>query len=148
MKKIICIALTAMALILTGSSARDAFCAGHGDGHGGGGYAGHGGGWHGGYGGHGDRVGVGVFVGPGWGGWGPWWWGSYYPYYPYYPYYGAPPVAVQQQPETYIQETPQAEEPSYWYFCPDPKGYYPYVKKCPKGWLKVVPSPTPGEEEE
>ena len=53
MKKIICIALTAMALILTGSSGRDAFCAGHGgDGRGGGGYAGHGGGWHGGYGGH------------------------------------------------------------------------------------------------
>jgi len=91
---------------------------------------------------HGGHGGVGVFIGPGWG---PGWWG---PYYPYYPYYAAPPVVIQQQPDTYIQQTPQAEEPSYWYFCKDPKGYYPYVKKCPKGWLKVVPSPTSGGEEE
>jgi hypothetical protein len=134
MKKSICILLAAMALIMAGSSPGHAFRGGHG-GHGG--YGGHG--W---YGGHG---GVGVYVGPGWG---PGWWGSYYPYYPYYPYYAAQPVVIEQEPDTYIQQPPPADEPSYWYFCPDPKGYYPYVKKCPKGWLRVVPSPTPGEEEE
>ena len=124
MKKLICIALAALALTLAGSSPGLAF--------------------HGGHGGHG---GVGVWIGPGWGPgwWGPGWWG---PYYPYYPYYEAPPAVIQQQPDTYIQQAPQAEEPSYWYFCKDPKGYYPYVKKCPTGWQKVVPSPTPDEDKE
>jgi hypothetical protein len=118
MRKLIFTALAALALIMAGSSPGQAF--------------------------RGDHVGVVVGVGPGW--WGPGW-GPYYPY-PYYPYYAAPPVVVQQQPDTYIQQAPQAEEPSYWYFCKDPKGYYPYVKKCPTGWQKVVPSPTPDEDKE
>lgn len=91
----------------------------------------------------GGRVGVGVFIDPGW--WGPRWWGPY-PYYS--PYYYAPPVVVQQPPEIYVQPAPQAEEPRYWYFCPDPQGYYPDVKRCPKGWLKVVPPAEAPEGEE
>lgn len=88
-----------------------------------------------------------VWIGPGWGGWGPWWWGA--PAYPYYdarayPYYDdydwAPPVANQ---ERYEQPAPQREEQSYWYFCPDSRNYYPYVKKCPSGWLKVIPADAP-----
>lgn len=98
---------------------------------------------HGGHGGHGGgHVGIGLYVGPGW--WGPGWWGP--PYYPYYPYYPQPPVIVQPPPEVYVQPEPQ--EPSYWYFCPDPQGYYPYVKRCPKGWMKVVPHANPPEGEE
>jgi len=135
MKKIICIALAATALIVAGASTGDAFRGGHG---------GHG--WHGGRGGH---FGVGLFIGPGWG---PGWWGGpyypSYPYYPYYPYYTAPPVVIEKEPDTYIQKAPQDEKPVYWYFCPDPEGYYPYVKKCPKGWQKVLPEPVPEEEEE
>jgi hypothetical protein len=89
---------------------------------------------------------VGFYVGPGW--WGPGWWGYGYPYYPYYPYYPSPPAIV-QQPEVYVQQpTPQAETQSYWYFCPDPQGYYPDVKKCPKGWMKVVPPANGPEGEE
>ena len=81
-------------------------------------------------------------------GWGyPYWWDySYYPYYypysyPYYdPYYyggyGEPPVPPQAV-------TPPAEsrqqQPSYWHFCRNPEGYYPYVKECPGGWMTVVP---------
>jgi hypothetical protein len=94
-------------------------------------------------GGHGDRgghfghrdghVGIGLFVGPGW--WWPGWWDPY----PYYPYYPSPPVIVQQPPDVYVQPAPQAVEPHYWYYCPEPQGYYPYVKKCPKGWMKVIP---------
>ena len=53
--------------------------------------------------GHG-HVGVGVFVGPGWG------WP--YPYYPY-PYYYEPPVIVEQEPDIYIYQAPQKEEPYY-----------------------------------
>ena len=91
--------------------------------------------------GHGSRVGVSLWLGPGWG---PGWWGPYYypSYYPYYP--TEPPMVIQQQPEAYVQPAPEAEEQqSYWYYCKDPQGYYPYVRQCPSGWMKVVPSPPP-----
>ncbi len=133
MKKLVFVALAATALIVAGASPSDAF-------------RGHGG--HGGHFGHGGHVGVGVVIGPGW--YDPWWGWPYYPYYPYYPYnypYYTPPVIVEQEPQTYIQKSPQTDESGYWYFCPGPKGYYPYVKKCPKGWLKVVPPGEPDEEE-
>jgi hypothetical protein len=95
-----------------------------------------------------------VFVGPsiGWGypGWywrgpvGGWPYAYPYPYpYPYsspYPYY-APPPAVMQQPPVYSE--PEQQQPYYWYYCQDPQGYYPYVKSCPGGWMKVVPNTTP-----
>ena len=80
-------------------------------------------------------------------GWGyPYWWG--YPYYPYpypYPYYdpyyyggyGQPPVPPQGV--TPPSQSGQ-QQPSYWYFCQNPEGYYPYVKNCPGGWMAVVPS--------
>jgi hypothetical protein len=79
----------------------------------------------------------GVFVGPGW--WGP------YPYYPYYPYYSSPPVIIEQPSELYVQPTPQAEAPSYWYYCKELQGYYPYVDRCPNGWMRVVPPADPPE---
>ncbi|HAM52592.1 MAG TPA: hypothetical protein DCP92_18540 [Nitrospiraceae bacterium] len=85
-----------------------------------------------------------VWVGPGWG---PWWGPAYYPYSygPYYPYYSPPPYAAQQQSQVYVQQTQQPEEQSYWYFCTNPQGYYPYIKQCPKGWLKVVPPSAPDQ---
>jgi hypothetical protein len=80
----------------------------------------------------------GLWVGPGW--------IEPYPYYsyPYYPYYREPPIIV-QQPDVYVQPAPApTQQPTYWYYCKDPQGYYPYVKQCPTGWLKVVPAP-PGQ---
>jgi len=63
------------------------------------------------------------------------------PWYPSVYYYGAPPVVIEQPPAVY-EET--RESPSqYWYYCQDPQGFYPYVKNCPGGWLKVVPEATP-----
>ncbi len=122
MKKIICTLLAVAGLILMCSLP---------------GYAGHGGHVH---------FSGSVWIGPGWG-WDPWW-GPAYPYY-YYPDYATPPVLVQQPPEEYIQQpAQQSEEPSYWYYCQDSKGYYPYVKRCPSGWLKVAPSPAPQDEGE
>jgi hypothetical protein len=117
--------------------------------HGGGGYRGGGGHHH-----HhgGTRWTVGVNFGfPGyWGGyWGGWpWYGpaySYYPY-PYYPAYYPAPVAVPQQPTTYIEQpAPQAQQQQaptgYWYYCADPGAYYPYIKECPAGWQRVAPQP-------
>jgi hypothetical protein len=99
-----------------------------------GGHGGHGGGVeHGGHGGHegrhGGHFGLDVLIGPEW-------WG------PAYPYYEEPPVVIQQQ-EPEIYEAPA--EPSYWYYCRNPQGYYPYVKQCPNGWMKVVPSSPPGQ---
>jgi hypothetical protein len=87
--------------------------------------------------------------------WGPhpWWGPRYYwggpvvlgPWYPYYypsPYYPAPPVVVQQEPPVYTGPAP-AQADYYWYYCQNPPGYYPYVKTCPGGWMKVVPQTTP-----
>lgn len=98
------------------------------------GYGGHGGG------GYGPHVGIGLWLGPGW--WPGWWGPHYYPSY-YYPYYQEPPIVIQQQPEEYEQPAPQEGQPVYWYFCKEPQGYYPYVKQCPSGWMKVVPTPPP-----
>jgi len=99
-----------------------------------GGHGGHGGHSHGGHGGS-----VGVVISPGW-------WGYSYPYYPYYPYYpdyAQPPVVIRESPDLYVQPAPQSDETGYWYYCPDSRGYYPDVKKCPQGWLKVVPPAEP-----
>lgn len=116
MKKGICLAFTVLILVFASAlpaHARD----GHERGHGGFVFRG------------------GVWIGP----WGPWWGPPYYPYYPYYP---EPPV--QEQPPVYVQPPAQSEEEQYyWYYCTNPQGYYPYVKECPNGWMKVVPSPVP-----
>jgi hypothetical protein len=110
---------------------------GHGGYHGSANYYGHGG-----NNGHGNSYSFGIGITPGWGGWGPGWWGPpAYPYYPYYPYYPAPPVVIQQQPQAYAQQNQQ--ESDYWYYCQNPQGYYPYVKSCPGGWMKVVPDTVP-----
>lgn len=73
-----------------------------------------------------------VWVGPGWVP-GPF-------YYPPYYAYPQPPVVV-QQPNVYLQQPSAPQEQTYWYYCKDSQAYYPYVKECPSGWMKVVPSP-------
>ena len=85
-----------------------------------------------GYGGYG-------FGGYGWGGYG-------YPFYYPRAYYYPPTVIVPTTPPVYIQQQAQPVQPqtSYWYYCQNPDGYYPYVKNCPGGWLQVAPQP-PGE---
>ena len=75
----------------------------------------------------------GLWIGPVW---------EPYPYY-YYPYYAEPRIII-ERPRTdyYVQPVPERqEEPVYWYYCRKPEGYYPYVKQCPDGWMKVVPAP-------
>jgi hypothetical protein len=61
-------------------------------------------------------------------------------YYRYYPY-PAPVVQVPAQ-EIYVQPAPQ-QPAGYWYYCQEAGAYYPYVRQCPNGWMKVVPSPPP-----
>ena len=77
--------------------------------------------------------------------------GRYWPYYGgYSPYHGSygggyggsyPPVRyIQQQGGAQATTKPQA---NYWHYCSNPKGYYPHVKKCPDGWMQVVPQLSP-----
>ena len=112
---------------------------GHSGGHGGS-HGGQGGGHHGGF-GHGH--GHGFFGGFGYDWWGyPYWWD--YPYYPYdypyyYPYYDPYYYGVYGEPPVPPPSESAQQQPSLWRFCQDPEGYYPYVKNCPAGWLKVVP---------
>ena len=78
-----------------------------------------------------------VFIGSGfW--WGlPWWWGPAYPYYP------TPSAVLQEAPIVYIHQDPAPQEPYYFYYCPNPAGYYPYIKDCPPGWMTVLPPADP-----
>ena len=105
---------------------------GHHDGYG----SHHHGGWYGGWGyGYYPRGywwGPGIFAYPGWG------WPYSYPYF--YRSYQAPPQVVEQPPE---YDEPEQQQPDYWYYCQNPKGYYPYIKSCPGGWMQVVPNGTP-----
>lgn len=95
----------------------------------------------------GPRYNVGVYFGPGvWGAAYPWFYPPYPYYYPAYTY--APPVVtvVPNSPPTYIEKGAQAQasEPSdssWWYFCREANGYYPYVRQCPGGWERVSPQP-------
>ncbi|HUB94545.1 MAG TPA: hypothetical protein VL993_01420 [Stellaceae bacterium] len=86
-------------------------------------------------------VGVGVGVGPYWG-----WPYAYNPYpYPYPYYYPAPPV-VYAPPVAYVPPpapapTVVAPQAQSWYFCDNPRGYYPYVGSCTSGWRQVPAQP-------
>jgi hypothetical protein len=110
-----------------------------------------------GYGGHsygGHRHGGGhfsgsIYIGPGWGYWDPFFYPYYYTY-PAYPYYTPPTVVVPQEPQEYISPNTKSEEEQsgYWYYCRKPEGYYPYVERCPNGWMKVLPNTTPPEQQD
>ena len=83
---------------------------------------------------------AGIYIG------GPVWGAPYYP--PYYPsyYYPSAPIYVQPAP-AYIEREPATsyveQDKDYWYYCAQSATYYPYVKECPQGWMKVVPGSTP-----
>lgn len=94
--------------------------------------------------GHGHHGRTRVFVGGSfWFGpppfWGPAPWAPPY-FYSGPAYYGAPPVFVQPSGR-YIQRDQEVSD--YWYYCDNPQGYYPYIKSCPGGWMKVVPETAP-----
>jgi len=53
------------------------------------------------------------------------------------PYYYAPwaPAYVDQDPSVDAYRDPSG----FYYWCPDPAGYYPDVQDCPIGWRLVAP---------
>ena len=134
--------LTCLILILFGSISTNSVWArgGHHHGH------------HHGWGGFGLGLGLGYGLGYGYyrsfGGYGWGYPGYRYRYGGYYPpYYAYPPVvAVPSSPPVYIQQqgtirSTMESRANYWYYCRKPEGYYPHVKKCPDGWMQVVPQP-------
>jgi hypothetical protein len=60
-----------------------------------------------------------------------WWWivGGVYYFYPapIYPY-----------PDPYVPPA-VAPSPTYWFYCGNPQGYYPYVPQCSVPWQQVPP---------
>ena len=78
---------------------------------------------------------IGVFIGA------PIVWGWHYPS----PYYYPPVVTVPSSPPVYIERADESKsihpEAGYWYYCRNPEGYYPYVKRCPDGWQQVPAEP-------
>jgi len=70
-----------------------------------------------------------------------WWWivGGVWYYYPVpvYPYPNPyqPPV---------VAGPPAPPATQYWYWCPNPAGYYPYIARCATNWQRVPASPPPG----
>ena len=71
-------------------------------------------------------------------------WGPYYgpAWYAPPPMYYYPPRVEVIEPPVYIEQREPAREEGYWYYCPDSRKYYPYVKKCPRGWQPVAPTPS------
>ena len=147
MKKfhIACAMAAAIGVATTSAQAADGR-GGHGGGHWSGGHGGQA--WHGGHFGGGFRGDH--FHGRGFRGFGsiylgaPWYWGNPYYYYddPAYSYYESPtyydyPTQVYVEPPE--GAAPAAPVPRAQYYCPD-TGYYPTVKACPQGWLRVVPN--------
>jgi hypothetical protein len=81
---------------------------------------------------------VGVFVGPRFGWYGP----NCYPYaFPYYPYCAYPPPDYAYAPPP--DGSGSVARGQSWYYCDDPKGYYPYVSRCSHGWQAVPAAPPP-----
>ena len=74
-----------------------------------------------------------------------WWWftGGYWYFYPQpvypYPDYVPPAIVVQQAPPV-PTGLPPAQN---WYYCDNPKGYYPYVASCGTAWREVPATPAP-----
>lgn len=138
-------------LILLGAIASDSVLAAGRHGGGGGGHRG--GGWHGGFSG-GSRLGFGIFIGAPLLSYyaAPYYAPSYYypPTYSYPPsYYYPPAVAGPAYAPAYagqgtVQAAPVQAQANWWYYCADAKSYYPYVRECPAGWVRVSPQPPSG----
>ena len=86
---------------------------------------------------------------------GPGYYSGYYPYpaYPYpadpypgpdYAYPGpamAPSGAYAEQGYAQAAPAPAPAPQQDWYYCPNSKSYYPYVRECPGGWQRVPSQP-------
>lgn len=59
------------------------------------------------------------------------------PFYGYSPYYLG---AATTMPVVYIQrEETTLSRSDCWHYCMSSEGYYPNTRRCPEGWLQVLP---------
>ncbi|MEJ5359245.1 MAG: hypothetical protein WHT06_11295 [Desulfobacterales bacterium] len=58
------------------------------------------------------------------------------------PVWVAPPPRFYASPPTGYVERGRSDE-DYWFYCENPRGFYPYVRSCPGGWMRVVPDTVP-----
>jgi len=69
-----------------------------------------------------------------------WWWffNDFWFFYPepFYPY----PTYVGAYYDDEYGDDGYADD-GYWYWCDDPRGYYPYVQECYGDWIPVPPEP-------
>jgi hypothetical protein len=57
--------------------------------------------------------------------------------------YAPPPVVVSPPPQpAYVSQPTQT-----WYYCDNPKGYYPYVATCNGAWRQVPAQPPAPEQQ-
>ncbi len=54
---------------------------------------------------------------------------------------GPPPILYSPPPTVWVERGRGGDD--YWYYCETPRGYYPYVRSCPGGWMRVVPDTVP-----
>ena len=66
----------------------------------------------------------------------PWWYPYAAPVYPYPDPYVPSTVLVAPAAPVAADAPPQS-----WYYCDNPKGYYPYVPTCNGAWRPVAPTP-------
>jgi hypothetical protein len=67
-------------------------------------------------------------------------------YYPPPAYYYPPAYVAPAAPPVYVERYEQQAAPAppaeqYWYYCPDSKTYYPYVRDCRSPWQRVPARP-------
>lgn len=74
----------------------------------------------------------------------PFFYGPYPHYYPYSPY--PPTIIIETPPPVTVapNNQPGTPQPQYWFYCENPRGYYPNIQRCNMSWLRVIPSPPPG----
>ncbi len=111
-------------------------------------------GWHGGWGWRGAGWGCAGWCGAGW------WWPGVGISVGWPGFWGWPSTTfVASNPVTFVSTqdfasdagvwVPQGVAPaqpatsSFWYYCTDPAGYFPYVNTCNRAWMQVVPNNNP-----
>jgi hypothetical protein len=64
-----------------------------------------------------------------------WWWNfnDFWFFYPE-PFYPYPNYVGEYYDDEYTAD-------DYWYWCEEPRGYYPYVQECDVDWIPVPPTP-------
>ncbi len=80
--------------------------------------------------------------------WGPAWYYQPYYYSPYYQVYDPYYRSEMEDPPVYMERDNESESSSQealWYYCPEAKKYYPYVRECPGGWQTVPAQPPSGQ---